>query len=73
MYPCDKVQYPNRKEAKAAMRRFNLEHEVKAKSIYRCPYCKKHHFTTRDKRQSKYDRKYHIVQANLLREMKQIY
>jgi hypothetical protein len=75
MYPCDKVKYPNRKEARAAMRKFNLDpqHEIKAKSIYRCPYCKKHHFTTQNRVDSKYDRKYHIIQAHLLRKMKQIF
>jgi hypothetical protein len=69
----DKIQFPNRKEAVAAMNRFNKAHEVKAKSVYRCPYCKKHHFTTQNKASAKNDRKFHIVQAEILRKALQIY
>jgi len=75
MYPCDKKDYPNRKEAVAAMNRFNKNpaHKKKAKSVYRCPYCRKHHFTTQNKAEAKMDRKYHIEQAEILRALHQIY
>lgn len=73
MTPCNKIPYPNRKEAKAAMNRYNKEHQVKAKSVYRCPYCKFHHFTTKNRAECKQDRRYHIMQAELLRQLKQIY
>jgi CxxC motif-containing protein (DUF1111 family) len=69
----DKVQFPNRKEAVAAMRKFNKTHDVKGKSVYRCPYCKKHHFTSQNRADSKWDRKYHIIQAEILKKAMQIY
>jgi hypothetical protein len=62
---CKKVQYSNRKEAKAAMARYNKTNEVKGKAVYNCPYCKTWHFTTMTQKEGKRQRQFHIQQAHL--------
>jgi len=65
---CQKVCYPNRKLAAAAMRDYNKTHTKQAKSVYKCPYhIGSWHFTTLSKADSKQDRKYHVAKANELR------
>jgi hypothetical protein len=64
MPQCKKVPYPNRKEAKAAMKRHNDTYEDKVKGIYRCPYCKEYHLTTMNKSDGKRQRKWHIINKN---------
>ncbi len=59
MNECNKIPFPNRKETKAAMNSYNKEHENKAKSAYKCPYCGYWHFTTMKRSRAKEQRKWH--------------